>query len=763
MSENILANKMNTPICQQPWFEMQIEYNNNVGCCCYYHYPKLRWDFKKGFDVFTYWNSEFFKNLRKIVTNGNLSNTGCSDCASLRYQINYQMFSKIPVDLDKNQYDNYKKAWQGYANGHIEIGSLPVKYYLNCGLSCNLRCFMCSQKIDRSLVKDLLPIDLYYYLEGPLQCANEITLIGGEPFFLPNAIKLLELISSNDKLLNLKISIVTNGTLINKYFELLKRFKRLHIYFSLDAIGDSYETIRRGANWAKVERNILDFINLSKKGDYKWSVSAGHIIMKSTLPTLLNTIKWNIRNDIPVGFSHLCLQHYTVEENIIEYPELLSSITNWREIFDEALEMLTKKQWHNAVDNLKAIKRQIELNADKRLPRQVHLAVYEGLKSNSSKTPLVSIITICRNAMPYIKDCITSILSQDYPCIEYIVQDGGSTDGTVELLKSYGDRINWRSEPDSGHGEAMNRALKRCSGEIIGTCNADDILMPYAVSWAVDAFKAHPELAAVYGDYVEIDEKGNTRSLVIPGPNPYNYERVLCVEDVPPMQSAFFKKDALKEAGLLGDSWLPKHCEDFNIWANLGLKNKTIYMPGFVSKYRVHKASETNTPNVYKRFYISKRETLERFFLRPDVPESIRALRNRALSGLALSIAGMFLVHFSDLSEGFRYITLARSEAPDEFHLKHMGITIKKFDFLLSAIIRHGQGLLAQGKFAEAYAVFDLLKPVDYWYIGIHHARAICLKHMGRDEEALDALNMELTLHPQIEGINYEFFYEGLR
>ena len=92
--------------------------------------------------------------------------------------------------------------------------------------------------------------------------------------------------------------------------------------------------------------------------------------------------------------------------------------------------------------------------------------------------PLVSIVTACFNAARYIEETIQSVLAQDYPRVEYIVMDGGSTDGTVEILKRYADRLKFVSEPDHGAADAINRGFALTHGEIFTYLNADDVLLP---------------------------------------------------------------------------------------------------------------------------------------------------------------------------------------------------------------------------------------------------------------------------------------------
>ena len=118
----------------------------------------------------------------------------------------------------------------------------------------------------------------------------------------------------------------------------------------------------------------------------------------------------------------------------------------------------------------------------------------------------VSLITVVYNGVDTIRDTIESILAQTYPTIEYIIIDGGSTDGTVELVKSYGTRIaQFVSEPDKGLYDAMNKGIKLATGEVIGLLNADDFYRHHEViAHVVDTFN-RSKSDAVYGDMLYVD------------------------------------------------------------------------------------------------------------------------------------------------------------------------------------------------------------------------------------------------------------------
>lgn len=126
----------------------------------------------------------------------------------------------------------------------------------------------------------------------------------------------------------------------------------------------------------------------------------------------------------------------------------------------------------------------------------------------SDKCPLVSIVTPSYNQGRYIEKTIRSVLNQDYPDLEYIVVDGGSTDHTLDILRKYEGRIRWVSERDGGQSEAVNKGFRMSRGEILGWLNSDDTYCPGAVRQAVTFLMEHPSVAMVYGDGYEIDEQG---------------------------------------------------------------------------------------------------------------------------------------------------------------------------------------------------------------------------------------------------------------
>ena len=124
-----------------------------------------------------------------------------------------------------------------------------------------------------------------------------------------------------------------------------------------------------------------------------------------------------------------------------------------------------------------------------------------------SALPKISVITPSFNSIHTIRETIESVRSQDYPNWEHLVVDGGSKDGTVELLKEY-PHLRWVSEKDEGHYHAMNKGIGMATGEIVNILNADDCFRPGALRAVGEAFAAHPEWDGCFGDIVYVDNSG---------------------------------------------------------------------------------------------------------------------------------------------------------------------------------------------------------------------------------------------------------------
>jgi glycosyltransferase involved in cell wall biosynthesis len=128
-------------------------------------------------------------------------------------------------------------------------------------------------------------------------------------------------------------------------------------------------------------------------------------------------------------------------------------------------------------------------------------------KETAAKRPLISVVTVVFNGEAHLEETIVSVLRQDYDNIEYLIVDGGSTDGTLDILEKYADRIDyWVSEPDGGIYDAMNKGLKLAGGELIGLLNADDFYQPGALEKVAESYRKEGVQGIYYGDNFVLQE-----------------------------------------------------------------------------------------------------------------------------------------------------------------------------------------------------------------------------------------------------------------
>src|ERR1041384_8042289 len=166
--------------------------------------------------------------------------------------------------------------------------------------------------------------------------------------------------------------------------------------------------------------------------------------------------------------------------------------------------------------------------------------------------PLVSIVTPSFNQGAFLESTIQSVLTQSYPHIEYFICDGGSTDGTVEIIKRYSDRLAWWcSEKDHGQSHAINKGWSRSTGQILAYLNSDDVLQPDAVEHAVRVFQKTPNVGVVHGDWLYLDEHGIQLGHGKGGPS--DFTRLLRDGQGPRVAQpgSFYRAGVLRRVGLL--------------------------------------------------------------------------------------------------------------------------------------------------------------------------------------------------------------------
>ncbi len=204
--------------------------------------------------------------------------------------------------------------------------------------------------------------------------------------------------------------------------------------------------------------------------------------------------------------------------------------------------------------------------------------------------PAISIITPSFNQSDYLESTIQSVLAQNFPKLEYSVIDGGSTDGTLAILRQYSHRLTWLSEPDEGQAQAINKGLRRANGEIVAWLNSDDIYLPDALPAVAEFFSAHPAIDVVYGDYYLIDGRG--KILLRKREIPFDYNILLYGLNYIGQPAAFFRRRVLERFGYLDENL--HYGLDWEYWLRVASGGgQFAHLPRYLAATRIHTAAKT--------------------------------------------------------------------------------------------------------------------------------------------------------------------------
>lgn len=206
--------------------------------------------------------------------------------------------------------------------------------------------------------------------------------------------------------------------------------------------------------------------------------------------------------------------------------------------------------------------------------------------------PLVTVVTPCWNSAQFIEKTILSVITQTYDNIEYIIIDGGSTDGTLDIIKKYKNNISFLlSESDAGMYQAINKGLARATGDIVAYLNSDDIYFPNTLSRVVDLFNTNPGAELIYGDLDFVDERG-VRICTKKYPK-FNWTRFAATNYAMIGQpSAFWRKELLDRVGLFDESM--KMAADFDFFVRAGLEGNLKHVDDVLAAFRIHPKSLTS-------------------------------------------------------------------------------------------------------------------------------------------------------------------------
>ncbi len=231
----------------------------------------------------------------------------------------------------------------------------------------------------------------------------------------------------------------------------------------------------------------------------------------------------------------------------------------------------------------------------------------------------ISVVTPALNQEQFIERTIQSVLTQNYPLLEYLIIDGGSIDGTLDILKRYEAELTWISEADRGQAEAINKGFKKASGDIVCWLNADDELMPRALPVVAAYFGQHPEAMLVYGEAEAIDEAGRSygrRGNV----KPTNFDDLVSQGDFIVQPATFWRASLLAEVGLLDETL--RYCLDYDYWLRVAQKYSLHYLAVPLARERFHTHAKTTQATLRR---IQEIEAVARRYGNPKIPRRFRA------------------------------------------------------------------------------------------------------------------------------------------
>jgi glycosyltransferase involved in cell wall biosynthesis len=239
----------------------------------------------------------------------------------------------------------------------------------------------------------------------------------------------------------------------------------------------------------------------------------------------------------------------------------------------------------------------------------------------------VCIVTVSMNQGLYLEQAIRSVLDQEGVSLEYVVADGGSTDGSVAVIRRYESRLTkWYSHPDGGPAAALNKAFEASGGELLGYVNADDFLLPGALAKVAAAFAAHPEADVVYGDGILVDATGTLRRRLYSDRwSLKRYAHGACMITQP---ATFFRRQAFARAG--GFNPANRTCWDGELLIDLasqGARFRQLYEP--LAAFRRHADSISGSGRL-QREYDRECERLFQKIMKRKRTAADRLLRDRA-------------------------------------------------------------------------------------------------------------------------------------
>ena len=203
--------------------------------------------------------------------------------------------------------------------------------------------------------------------------------------------------------------------------------------------------------------------------------------------------------------------------------------------------------------------------------------------------PTISLVTPSYNQAPFLERTLRSVLEQDEPPVEYFVHDGGSTDGSLEIISMFGRLLTgWRSHPDGGQSAAVNEGWRLATGDILGWVNSDDFLLPGALRAIADAFAKQPSADVIYGQVMLVDVNGSEIGLI---GEPYRRRTMILSRNVIPQPAAFIRRSAIEAVGALREDL--HYAMDLDLWLRVAQRSEPVFIRHPLAGATVHQDAKT--------------------------------------------------------------------------------------------------------------------------------------------------------------------------
>lgn len=290
---------------------------------------------------------------------------------------------------------------------------------------------------------------------------------------------------------------------------------------------------------------------------------------------------------------------------------------------------------------------------------------------------LVSVVTPSYNQAAFIEETILSVKDQDCPNLEHIVVDGGSTDGTLDILRRFEREYNlrWISEKDRGQTEALNKGFRMAQGAVIGWLNSDDTYLPGTVSKAIEQFNQHDHVGWVYGDGCWVDESGDI--LRVWKSRPFDLGALVRGPYYIVQPTIFFRRELFSRIGFLNEAL--DYTMDTEFVFRLGLASEASYIPQILATRRLHSGAKSANRTPFAKEYIT---ILKDLYARSDLPSSVIKAKNEAFCRAYL-MAGSWHFANGDLKASRDYLVKSLRQYFSPFS----PLTWKAFLFLLQSYL----------------------------------------------------------------------------